>query len=332
LVVLRDRRVFDAIDRSRCEPNLLRRLEPMKAQGGRYQWESLLAHFQTQATALPPTSSGAAIDGEELLLTVFLSGFLQNIIDFLEQDGLEVHDGLMPLYPTGDPGSSNEGYFVYATPKVVFEVVSTSRSLDRAGRTWLGTCPYMFLVHITAFHNEAIVRAYEARVTELIGNLKGLIAEGSPGRKVDATELTRAYEEIKDFRLKTFQQVHKHLSFNIFRYETERTFFNSIADVRGMSARQSYWDGVLQHLTETVDSLKDDRASRYSLRLAWLGFVLTLVGFLQLWFVLFPLVPDDKAQAPFPLHGLHSALAGGAVTAVLIVLFLSYTRRWFKLR
>lgn len=330
LVVLRDRRVFDAIDRSRREPDLLRDLQPLKAQDGRYDAKSLLAHFRVRAAALAATSGGQAIDGDELLLTVFLSGFLQNIVDFLEQDGLEVHDGLTPLYPSGDAGASNEGYFVYATPKVVFEVVSTSRSLDRAGRTWLGTCPYMFLVHITAFHNEAIVRAYEARVTELIGKLKGLMADGQSARKVDTTELTRAYEEMKEFRLKTFQQVHKHLSFNIFRYETERTFFKSIADVRGISARQEYWDGVLEHLTETVDSLKDDRASRYGLRLAWLGFVLALVGFLQLWFVFFPLAEDDKA--PFPLHGLHSALAGGAVTAVLVVLFLSYTRRWFKLR
>jgi hypothetical protein len=326
LVVLRDRRVFGAIDRSRREPDLLRDLQPMKAQGGRYDAKSLLAHFRVRAAAL--ATSGPRIERDELLLTVFLSGFLQNIVDFLEQDGLEVHDGLTPLYPSGDAGASNEGYFVYATPKVVFEVVSTSRSLDRAGRTWLGTCPYMFLVHITAFHNEAIVRAYEARVTELIGKLTGLMAGGPSARKVDATELTRAYEEMKEFRLKTFEQVHKHLSFNIFRYETERTFFKSIADVRGIGARQEYWDGVLQHLTETVDSLKDDRASRYGLRVAWLGFVLALVGFLQLWFVFFPL-EDDKG---FPPHGLNSALAGGAVTVVLVLLFVSYTRRWFKLR
>jgi GNAT superfamily N-acetyltransferase len=330
LVVLRDRRVFDAIERARREPDLLRELEPMKAPLGHYDSKLLAAHFKAHAGTLATPSDGQAIDGDELMLTVFLSGFLQNIVDFLEQDGLEVHDGLSPLYPPSDSESSNEGYFVYATPKAVFEVVSTSRSLDRAGRTWLGTCPYMFLVHITAFHNEAIVRAYEVRVTELIEKLKNLISDRKPGRKVDPAEVTRAYEEIKEFRLKTFEQVHKHLSFNIFRYETERSFFASVADVRGIDGRQSYWDGVLQHLTETVDSLKDDRAARYGLRLAWLGFVLTLLGFLQLWFALFPLVVDDKSPPPFPLHGMHSAAAGGVVTLLLIAVFLLYTRRWFK--
>lgn len=332
LLVLRDRRVFDAIDRARREPDLLRDLDPMRAANGHYDPQSLRAHFRARAAALPPCAGGQQLDGDELMLSVFLSGFLQNIVDFLEQDGLEVHDGLSPLYPPSDSESSNEGYFVYATPKVVFEVVGTSRSLDRAGRTWLGTCPYMFLVHITAFHNEAIVRAYEVRVTELIEKLKGLISERRPGRKVEPAELAHAYEEIKEFRLETFDRVHKHLSFNIFRYETERSFFDAVIDVRGIKGRQSYWDGVLEHLTQTIDSLKDDRASRYGLRLAWLGFALALVGFLQLWFVLFPLTLDKDTSAPLGLHGGASALAGGALTVLLLALFMFFTRKSFKLQ
>jgi len=50
--------------------------------------------------------------------------------------------------------------------------------------------------------------------------------------------------------LKTFEQVHKYLSFNIFRYETERTFLRSSADVRASQVVQAAVAAIRRRETE----------------------------------------------------------------------------------
>lgn len=287
LVLLRDRRSFDLIDAMRGDDSPLKDFAALSADAGRYGEAEVLAHLQRHAG----TKDADAVSqrGAELLCAVFLSGFFQNIVDFLEQDGLEVFDGLSPLYPDDEGGAANEGYLLYATPKVIYEVVRSSRSLDGAGRAWLGTCPYLFLVHITAFHNESIVRAYEERVTRLTLNLERL---GVKAGAIEHARFGEAFRCIREFRLETFERVHKHLSFNIFRYETEKAFFRGIEVVRGVDARKAYWDGVLEHLTETIDALKDDRMARYGNLISVLGGVLAVLGLTQLWLSIFKLEVD----------------------------------------
>ncbi len=315
LVLLRDRRSFDVIDRMREEASPLKHFSALSAVGGCYQASAVLAHLRTHA--------GPDADGRDtcadMLCAVFLSGFFQNIVDFLEQDGLEVFDGLSPLYPDDDGGAANEGYLLYAAPKAIYEVVRSSRSLDGAGRAWLGTCPYLFLVHVTAFHNESIVRAYERRVTELTRELERL---GVKAGEVEHAAFGEAFRCIREFRLRTFEQVHKHLSFNIFRYETEKAFFRGIEAVRGVDARKAYWDGVLEHLTETIDALKDDRVARYGNTIAVLGSVLAVLGLIQLWLAVFKLEVDLPLAWNLAGLALLSAALGLGVRHLI--------RRWRK--
>lgn len=332
LVVLCDPAFFDTLERARrADDALLNEHQPFEAitAGGRdvYRLQDLLAAMDRRVRAGPrpagqPAPTGAALQAEveRYATSLFLSGFLQNIVDFLQQDGLEVYDGLAPIYPAADASGANEGFMLYATPSVMYEVVSSSRSLE-GGRQWIGTCPYIFLVHMTAFHNESLVLRYENNVSRLVGHLQDAGLKASD-RKVtrqrfDAV-LDHAYECIRDFRLVTFEQVHKHYSFNVFRYETEQTFFAEIEKVRGVVPRREYWDQVLTHLTETVDGLKQDREGRFEQRISRFGFLFAFIGLIQIWLAIAPFTFGSE-DAP-----LHGAWTVAVVIALVLVLVLTY--------
>jgi hypothetical protein len=300
LVILRDASFFETLERAHRQDDAMLGYEPYtpsstSADLDVYDLVTLKRQIHQQVARQPAnkglTDDALAAAVERYTHALFLSGFLQNIVDFLQQDGLEVHDGLIPIYPPPDEAGANEGFMLYATPSVVIEVVSSSRSLDGAGRQWIGTCPYVFLVHMTAFHNESLVLAYEDNVSRLVGHLQsqGLRSDADAASERFEPVLKHAFECIRDFRLVTFEQVHKHYSFNVFRYPTEQQFFASIEGVRGVGPRREYWDKVLEHLTETVDGLKEDREARFERSVAVLGVVLAVTGVIQTWLAIFPL-------------------------------------------
>src|SRR5262249_1948374 len=89
----------------------------------------------------------------------FLSGFFQNIIDFFNQDSSEISDGTDPIYPISAEQAAEAYFFRFANARCLYQVVSESRSLD-VGADHIGTCPYIFLVHLTSMHNEFLIRQY----------------------------------------------------------------------------------------------------------------------------------------------------------------------------
>jgi hypothetical protein len=295
LVVLRDAEFFDTLDAVRRDANALPTFTPFTPvasdSGASYALPALSAQIADVVAAQPPMQPPAP--GH----TVVHDTQQRRVQHFEQQDTLEVHDALMPIYPPPGVSGSNEGFMVYASPAVVYEVVRTSRSLDGAGRQWIGTCPYIFLVHMTAFHNESLVRAYEDNVSRLVLHLehRGLRADADAASERFEPLLDHAFECIRDFRLVTFEQVHKHYSFNVFRYDTEQSFFQAIEHVRGVVPRREYWDKVLVHLTDTVDGLKQDRGARFERRIARIGFVLAVTGVVQTWLAIFPL-PGDRGD------------------------------------
>jgi hypothetical protein len=337
LVVLRDAAFFETLERARRQDDPMlgyQSYAPSRNGDGvdAYDPVALRQQIRAQVTRQNKVNVGddAALEAAIARYThaLFLSGFLQNIVDFLQQDGLEVHDGLMPIYPPRGEAGANEGFLLYATPSVLIEVVSTSRSLDGAGRHWIGTCPYIFLVHMTAFHNESLVLAYEDNVSRLVGHLqaRGLRSDADAASERFEPVLKHAFECIRDFRLVTFEQVHKHYSFNVFRYPTEQQFFASIEGVRGVAPRREYWDKVLQHLTETVDGLKADRHARVARNVAVLGVVLAVTGVVQTWLAVFPLKDKDPWRE---LSGGTHWLALVALLVLLIGLGLRFVLlRW----
>src|SRR5690606_6940158 len=132
-------------------------VRPARDEAGRSRYDEQLL----RAPGIPPHH----------LDYYFLSGFLQNIVDFLRQDVSEIQDGTDPSYPPAGGEDDDSHFLVYATQSAVYEVVAGSRSLD-VGRGWIGTCPYLFLVHLMTLHNETLVHRYEAMVRGLVEQLE----------------------------------------------------------------------------------------------------------------------------------------------------------------
>jgi hypothetical protein len=186
----------------------------------------------------------------------FLSGFFQNIIDFMRQDTSEVKDGTAPAYPPPEMSADDTFFILYANPTTVFEVVSSSRSLE-AGRPYIGTCPYLFFVHIIAYYRETLVKRYEQEVLQLINdnmNASGMTPDGF--RKMSDRELSNVVDRFSEYRLTMFHNIYIHDYFDVLRYDTERLFLKSIEDVRSIGSRRLYWDEILVNLEGTIGDIR----------------------------------------------------------------------------
>lgn len=245
----------------------------------------------------------------------FLSGFLQNIIDFLRQDVSEVQDGTDPIYPPPELPEGDSHFMVYTTQTSLYEIVSGSRSLN-VGRGWIGTCPYLFLVHLMTLHNENLVQRYEGMVRRLIEDLDGRLLEADFEGDYPAHAADRAFERFRRFRLQTFTRIAKHRYFNVLRYDTERTFYESIERVRGIAQRQDYWAEVVTDLEKTLDDVRQNESQKSDKFLERVLFYVTFLGIAQ---VLFQMVEFwfDGERAKFPL-GLGSV----ALVALLMLVML----------
>lgn len=248
----------------------------------------------------------------------FLSGFLQNIIDFLRQDVSEIQDGTDPIYPPA--GTEDEGghFLVYATQTSIYEVVARSRSLG-VGRAWIGTCPYLFLVHLMTMHNESLVQEYERMVRALIGRMgtdRLLDAKSVDGGAAYASEQAdEAFKAFRRFRLDTFEKVAKHRYFNVLRYDTERQFYEAIETVRGIQQREAYWASVVSDLEKTVDDLRENESKRSEQFLNRVLFYVTFLGVLQILFQLIDFGVDGQWRK-FRL-GIAASIA---ITLVMLLL------------
>lgn len=260
----------------------------------------------------------------------FISGFLQNIVDFLRQDVSEIQDGTDPIYPPVGIDDADSHFLVYATQGAVYEVVAGSRSLE-VGRGWIGTCPYLFLVHLMTMHNESLVRRYEGMVRALIGQLErdGLLHADAvdSGRAYSTHVADEAFEAFRRFRLDTFNHIARHRYFNVLRYDTEREFYESIETVRGINQREEYWARVVGELEQTVDDLRGNETQKSEKFLERVLFYVAFLGMLQ---VVFQLIDFgfDGAWAK-----LRYALAASLATvAVMLALFhsrgLINSHRW----
>ncbi len=262
----------------------------------------------------------------------FLSGFLQNIIDFLRQDVSEIQDGTDPIYPPADIDDQDSHFLVYATQTSVYEVVPRSRSLD-VGRGWIGTCPYLFLVHLMTMHNESLVRQYERRVRRLIGKLEddGLLdPDAARANRAYSTHVAdEAFEAFRRFRLDTFNHIAKHRYFNVLRYDTEREFYESIETVRGIQQREEYWAKVVGELEQTVDDLRGNETQKSEKFLERVLFYVAFLGMLQVVFQLIDFGFDGEWGK------LRYALAASLATVVAMLVLLHSrglldSRRWSR--
>lgn len=212
---------------------------------------------------------------------LFLAGFNQNIIDFMNQDTSEILDATDPLYPSKDSQAS-EGFFVrYANHRAMITYVKSSRSLE-TGNDYIGTCPYAFLIHTTALHNEFLGRDHEAACMAGIEEIKALI---------DRKLFDKAEKKINALKLSEFSDFEQYAYGNPFRYDTERDVFDGLQKLRGVMRKQDAIQKAVASLEDHTADLHRSSENRRNLRLNILLGSLGLYGAGQMFYWI-----GEKAQ------------------------------------
>lgn len=203
---------------------------------------------------------------QDCLDYLFLAGFNQNIIDFMNQDTSEVLDSIDPIYPHNDEQSDERFFVRYANHRAMISYVPKSRSLE-AGNDYIGTCPYAFLIHVLALHNEFLARSHEAWSMARIERVEALIAD-RPYRDDRMPELTKRepleagnrFEQaefaINQAKLAEFSAYERFRYINPFRYDTERDVFATLEELRGTSRKQAALALAIRSLEDHASDLK----------------------------------------------------------------------------
>lgn len=225
----------------------------------------------------------------------FISGFTRNVIDFFRQDGAEVTDGTDFHYPTLPTDNTEEAkaqlesnsYVLYVNDHSIYEFVPSLRSLDSAN-DYIGTCPYLFFVHMMALHNEALLKDFESRMEELLEMVECKNIEDDNDNKT----MVRSFDLARHNILRNIEK-YKHM--NMLRYDTEQEFYQAISHVRGLQERQDYWEKLLNKIETKVsdvrERLRQDSEDR-------LNKLVLAIGFLSLFQVLFQATEAARKLSP----------------------------------
>ena len=182
---------------------------------------------------------------------LFLAGFNQNIIDWLNQDTSEILDSIDPIYPTEDVQADERFFVRFANHRGMITYVSASRSLE-IGNDYIGTCPYAFLIHVLAMHNEFLARDHESRSAREIERIDDEVQALRSTRISQAVRARSLKLEtaINDLKLDSYRKYERHRYLNIFRYDTEAAVFDKLAELRGTD-----WRGLA--MAKALDTLEE---------------------------------------------------------------------------
>ncbi|WP_353256675.1 hypothetical protein [Hyphomonas sp.] len=211
---------------------------------------------------------------QDCLHYLFVSGFNQNIIDFMNQDPSEILDSTDPIYPTTEAQAAERKFVRFANPRALITYVEKARSLE-AANDFIGTCAYAFMIHAVSMHNEFMTREYEASAFKLLGDVETL---GNRGK------LKSAAGKFYSFRTGDYAAYYRDRYTNIFRYDTERDVFDSMMKLRGIERRNDYIEKLISNLeNQTHDREQRIKQDDESLLTAGLG-ALGIFGFFQVAF------------------------------------------------
>ena len=198
---------------------------------------------------------------------MFLAGFNQNIIDWLNQDTSEILDSIDPIYPTEDVQADERFFVRYANHRGMITYVAGSRSLE-IGNDYIGTCPYAFLIHVLSMHNEFLARDHEQRTDKALEEIDRGIQRlhgaeesrsGTAGGPNAVTPRT-IEDEINRLKRSTYRDYERHRYLKVFRYDTEAMVFEKLSELRGTD-----WRGVaMERALETLEEYAADIAQRHT--------------------------------------------------------------------
>jgi hypothetical protein len=227
-------------------PDIARKLSDLRASVGEEEAEKILTNYKRDKRAYKDDRR------PDCLNYLFLSGFNQNIIDFMAQDASEVLDSLDPVYPEADDDSGERFFVRYATPRGFLTYVRASRSLE-AGNDHIGTCPYAFLIHVLALHNEYLARDYEISTELMIKEI---------GQLNETEQASKAVERFYRFRTGEFSDFARNIYGNVFRYDTEGKVFAEVERRRGIKRKTEYLDVIVENLEKQTSDLQGRLARR----------------------------------------------------------------------
>lgn len=278
---------------------------------------------------------------------LFLSGFNQNIIDFMNQDPSEILDSTDPLYPAGELDADERFFVRYANQRGMISYVPRSRSLE-IGNDYIGTCPYAYLIHVLAMHNEFLTRDHERRSDEGLAAIDKEISEIEQGKDLgdDPNTLsersTKVEKKINILKRKSFWLYERHRYLDVFRYDTEAKVFKKLEELRGIDRRTNALTSALRTLEDYANDVdrRQAEAQRTSerKRQAGLRAVLAGIGLLSTFGLLFTL--DDYFDK-HPVWSPRGALTGGAIIgtaawiltaigilAIIVLAFIHWPSVW----
>ncbi|WP_260580843.1 hypothetical protein [Sphingopyxis sp. PET50] len=222
-------------------------------------------------TSVTPLAKIPAFEANRLdcLDYLFLAGFNQNIIDFMNQDTSEILDSIDPIYPDSDEQSDERFFVRYANHRAMITYVPKSRSLE-TGNDYIGTCPYAFLIHAMSLHNEFLARGHEAKSMARIERIEWLITAekdrlplGGAASVLDADEslsgeddYDRAEIAINQAKLAEYRDYERFRYANPFRYDTERDVFAKLEELRGIKRKKDALALAVASLEDHANDLR----------------------------------------------------------------------------
>jgi hypothetical protein len=255
----------------------------------------------------------------DCLQYLFLSGFNQNIIDFMNQDASEIQDSTDPIYPKTEDQISERFFVRFANARALTTYVRASRSLE-AGNDYIGTCPYAFLIHVLALHNEFLARDYERSTLELIDRVNGF------NRRERWSE---AAEEFYEFRTGVYASYFNHRYANVFRYDTEADVFSEVEQRRGTERKTKYLEGIVANLEKQTGDLEARVQKREDKTFTFAVSAVGLFGLFQLLLQIEQMWEDEEgfATTPWELPAVMIALAGSGMVLIVFAVIV-----WNNLR
>lgn len=287
-----------------------------------------------------------ALQRPDCLDYLFLAGFNQNIIDFMNQDTSEILDSIDPIYPDSDEQSDERFFVRYANHRAMITYVPRSRSLE-IGNDYIGTCPYAFLIHLLALHNEFLARTHEERSMARIERITAMTAGHAPRDSIAMRALaTREPIDLKDAsdptellinqaKLAEFEEYERFRYANPFRYDTERDVFAKLQDLRGTNRKQAALTTAIASLEDHASDLRrrhqqvaDQEGARRDLRINLLLGGMGIFGAGQMIYWIGEKAADEATKAK-PLlfvvdadSRIGSAIMGGVEIAMAIAIAL----------
>jgi len=302
--------------------------------------------FKGEALASPVRHNLPAFEKRraDCLDYLFLAGFNQNIIDFMNQDTSEILDSIDPIYPDSSDQSDERFFVRYANHRAMITYVPASRSLE-IGNDYIGACPYAFLIHALALHNEFLARTHEEKSMLRIDRIEAWVQEREPVPTPAMTVLQareaiegddfydKAQMAINQAKLAEFSEYDRFRYNNPFRYDTERDVFESLEQLRGISRKKEALTLAIASLEDHASDLQrrwqkkadkdqkaiDDDAAR---RGTWLNFLLGMTGIFgagQMFYWIGEKVTEGKRLAPVGFGEMILSATEFTMTLALIV-------------